>query len=89
LTNAQYKIFKAVCRYHTLQKILDATQVGDYIDLQNAAGVGMLDFSDNRMDEKTTVTLTNAAAAIGRKFALGLLLGLPSGALLPELSRYF
>ena len=62
MTNAQYKIFKAVCRYHTLQKILDATHVGDYIDLQNAAGVGMLDFSDNRMDEKTTVTLTNAAA---------------------------
>ena len=62
MTNAQYKIFKAVCRYHTLQKILDATKVGDYMDLQDAAGVGMLDFSDNRMDEKTTVTLTNAAA---------------------------
>ena len=62
MTDNQYKIFKAVCRYHTLQKILDATQVGDYMDLQNAAGVGMLDFSDNRMDEKTTVTLTNAAA---------------------------
>lgn len=62
MTNAQYKIYKAVRRYHTLQKILDATKVGDYMDLQNAAGVGMLDFSDDRMDEKTIVTLTNAAA---------------------------
>lgn len=61
MTNAQYKIYKAVLRYRNLQKILEVTGVGDYMDLQDAVGVNMLDFSDNRMDEKTVVTLTNAA----------------------------
>ena len=44
-----------------MQKILDKTKVGDYIDLENAVDNDMLDFSDNRMDDNTIVTLTNRA----------------------------
>lgn len=62
MTDKQYRIFKAVRKYRTLQKILDKTKVGDYIDLQNAVDNDMLDFSDNRMDENTIVTLTNRAS---------------------------
>lgn len=62
LTDNQYKIFKAVRKYHTLLKILNATGIPDYYALQEAAGAGMLDFSDCEMDEKTIVTLTNPAA---------------------------
>lgn len=62
LTDNQYKIFKAVRKYRTLPKILTATGISDYLTLQEDAGVGMLDFSDCEMDEKTIVTLTNAAA---------------------------
>jgi hypothetical protein len=62
LTDNQYKIFKAVRKYRTLPKILTATGISDYLTLQEDAGVGMLDFSDCEMDEKTIVTLTNPAA---------------------------
>lgn len=62
LTDNQYKIFKAVRKYHTLPKILNATGIPDYLTLQEDAGVGMLDFSDYEMGEKTIVTLTNPAA---------------------------
>ena len=62
LTDNQYKIFKAVRKYHTLPKILNATGIPDYLTLQEDAGAGMLDFSDCEMDEKTIVTLTNPAA---------------------------
>ena len=62
MTDNQYKIFKAVRRYRTLPEILTATGISDYLTLQEDAGVGMLDFSDCEMDEKTIVTLTNPAA---------------------------
>ena len=62
LTDNQYKIFKAVRKYRTLPEILTATGISDYLTLQEDAGVGMLDFSDCEMDEKTIVTLTNPAA---------------------------
>lgn len=62
LTDNQYKIFKAVRKYRTLPEILTATGLSDYLTLQEDAGVGMLDFSDCEMDEKTIVTLTNPAA---------------------------
>lgn len=61
LTDNQYKIFKAVRKYRTLPKILTATGISDYLTLQEDAGVGMLDFPDCEMDEKTIVTLTNPA----------------------------
>lgn len=61
LTDKQYQIFKAVRKYRTLQKILNKTKAGDYIDLENAVDNNMLNFSDNRMDENTIVTLTNRA----------------------------
>lgn len=65
MTDNQYKIFKAVRKYRTLPEILTATGISDYLTLQEDAGVGMLDFSDCEMDEKTIVTLTNPAAMIG------------------------
>ena len=62
MTDNQYKIFKAVRRYRTLPEILTATGISDYLTLQEDAGVGMLDFSDCEMDEKTIVPLTTPAA---------------------------
>lgn len=62
MTDKQYRIYKAVRKYRTLPKILESTGISDYPTLQDEAGIGMLDFSDNRMDEKTVVTLTDHAA---------------------------
>lgn len=61
MTNRQYKIFKAVRKYRKLPAILTAAKCADYIDLQNEAGVGMLDFADTNMDDNTVITLTNLA----------------------------
>ena len=60
MTDNQYKIFKAVRKYRTLPEILTATGISDYLALQEDAGVGMLDFSDCEMDEKTIVTAAEA-----------------------------
>lgn len=62
MTNAQYKIFASVRKHRTLPKILAATGIADYMELQNQAGAGMLLFSNCSMDSTTKITLSNAAA---------------------------
>lgn len=64
MTNKQYKIYKSVVKYQTLPKILNATKIPDYMTLQIEAGPGMLDFSDDLMNDETIVYLTPEATEL-------------------------
>ena len=60
MTNHQINVCKKILRYKKLDTILFKNDFSSYTDLQDAFSPSDLIFSDNRMDGRTTVTLSNA-----------------------------
>ena len=58
MTKQQYRICKFISKNPNLLETTEKFNL-DYLDLQHKLGVGALDFSDNKMDEKTKVYLTD------------------------------
>ena len=54
-----YGILKIVYEEKNLGRILKKSRISDYLELQYSVGPGMLVFSDDNMDNNTTVSLTD------------------------------
>ena len=59
MTRRQRRICKNVLRYKKLNKVLKKSRVSDYIEIQDILGPGNLIFSDDNMNDETTITLDN------------------------------
>lgn len=60
MTKRQRKVCRNVLRYKNLNKVLQKSGISDYIEIQEFLGPGVLDFSDDNMDDNTELFLNDA-----------------------------
>lgn len=61
MTIKQLKICRKVIRYQNLYTVLKKTGIPDYLTIQEILGPGVLEFSDDEMNEETKIYLSHMA----------------------------
>lgn len=60
MTQKQYRLCKTILRHKALSKILESTQIEDYLRLDLEFEPDCLEFSNDKMDDSTIVSLSNS-----------------------------
>lgn len=59
MNKRQLKIYQDIIRYRHLDTVLKRNNIADYLELQDIIDPKYIDFSDNKMDHNTTISIRN------------------------------